>query len=137
MGEYLRNSGLAPDRVLFSPAFRTRETLDIVEREIPKPLARWSEPSLYNSGVSAIDSVLAKTPANVRTLLIVAHNPALGEFASARVINGETESLAAVRKHFPAPCLAVIDFDCDAWSEAGSCPGWLDRFVTIATLSDF
>jgi phosphohistidine phosphatase len=135
IGEFLRKAGLAPDRVLFSPAFRTRETLDIVERQIPKPFARWSEPSLYNASVSALDSVVAKTPTGVRTLLIVAHNPALGEFASARVHDGEADSLAAIRRHFPAPCLAVIDFACDDWSETPASTGWLDRFVTVGTLS--
>ena len=136
MGEYLRTSRLSPDRILFSPAFRTRETLDIVEQQIPKPVARWSEPSLYNAAVSAIDDVLAKTPSGVKSLLIVAHNPALGEFASARASDGDAGSLAAIRRHFPAPCLAVIDFACEDWSDAASCPGWLDRFVTLATLSN-
>lgn len=134
MGQYLFETKLTPDLVLFSPAFRARETLDIIERHIPRRMARCSEPSLYNANVNAIDCALAKTPAAVKTLLIVGHNPALGEFANARASDGEAEALAELRKHFPAPCLAVIDFACDEWSEAGSRPGWLDRFVTLSTL---
>ncbi|MGH6801431.1 MAG: SixA phosphatase family protein, partial [Methylocella sp.] len=58
------------------------------------------------------------------------HNPGLGEFARFLVRGGES----AVPRHFPTPCLTVIDFSCGDWSETGAGDGRLDRFVNFSGL---
>jgi phosphohistidine phosphatase len=129
-GAYFRASGLVFDLALVSPARRARDTLDMILRELPHKPTCELEASLYNAGVDTLRDLLARTPASVKTLLIVGHNPALGEFARFLVRGGES----AVPRHFPAPCLAVIDFSCGDWSEAGAGGGWLDRFVNFSSL---
>jgi len=135
IGAYFRKSGLAPDFVLVSPSRRTRETLEIVERELARELSTVIEPSLYSASLSALLDALARAPAIVKTLLIVGHNPSLAEVANALAKDGEGAVLTRMRSQFPAPCLAVIDFHEDNWSEARVGRGALDRFVTLATLS--
>lgn len=135
IGAYFRKSGLSPDLVLVSPARRTRETLEIVEKELALKLSTAIEPSLYSASLSALRNVLARTQAAVKTLLIVGHNPSLAELANALASEGDGAGLARMRSQFPAPCLAVIDFHGDDWNEARIGQGTLDRFVTLATLS--
>lgn len=135
MGAYFRKSGVAPDLVLVSPARRARETFEIVESELPSKPSSALEPSLHTASMSDLQALLARAPAMVKTLLIVGHNPGLAEFANALSGDGDSEDLVRMGRHFPAPCLAVIDFREDDWSEARDGCGQLDRFVTLATLS--
>lgn len=134
IGAYFRKAQLAPDLALVSPARRTCETLEIVEKELPQKPVRRLEPSLYNATLGALENLLEDVPQSVKTLLIVGHNPSVAEFAFARAKDGDSAGLADMRQHFPAPCLAVIDFHQDDWGEVAAGPGRLDRFVTLASL---
>jgi phosphohistidine phosphatase len=128
MGAYFRASGLVFDLAVASPARRARDTLDMILRELPQKPACELEASLYNAGVDTLRDLLGRTSASVKTILIVGHNPGLGEFARFLVRGGNS----TVPRHFPAPCLAVIDFSCGDWSEAGAGDGGLDRFVNFS-----
>ena len=130
MGAYFCASGLVFDLALVSPARRACDTLDMILRELPQKPDCEREASLYNADVDTLRDLLARTSASVKTLLIVGHNPGLGEFARFLVRGGEP----AVPRHFPTPCLTVIDFTCDEWSEASSGGGRLDRFVDFSNL---
>jgi phosphohistidine phosphatase len=128
MGAYFRASCLVFDLALVSPARRARDTLDMILQELPQKPAYELEASLYNAGVDTLRDLLARTLTSVKTLLIVGHNPGLREFARFLVRGGE----GAVPRHFPPPCLAVIDFSCGDWSEASAGGGRLDRFVNFS-----
>lgn len=130
MGAYFCASGLVFDLALVSPARRARDTLDMILRELPQTPPCKLEASLYNAGVDTLRDLLAQTDGWVKTLLIVGHNPGIGEFARFLVRGGES----AMPRHFPAPCLAVIDFSCGDWSEAGAGGGRLDHFVNFSSL---
>jgi phosphohistidine phosphatase len=130
MGAYFRESVLDFDLALVSPARRACDTLDMILHELPQKPACELEASLYNADVETLRDLLARTPASVKTLLIIGHNPGLGKFARLLVRGGES----AVPRHFPAPCLAVVDFSCGGWSEAAAGGGRLDRFVNFSGL---
>jgi phosphohistidine phosphatase len=137
MGAYFRAAGLVPDLAIVSPALRARETYELVEQELPhRPKAKL-EPSLYNASVGVLHAVLAQVPSQVETLLIVGHNPSVAEFACALAGDGDRSGLAGMRRSFPAPCLVVIDFRETDWRDVGEGRGWLDRFVTLASLEHF
>ncbi|MDQ6703496.1 MAG: histidine phosphatase family protein [Pseudomonadota bacterium] len=131
MGTYFRASCLVPDLAFVSPARRARETLDVILRELPQKPPCELEALLYTAGVDTLRDLLARTPGSVKTLLIVGHNPGIREFARFLVRGQES----AVPRHFPAPCLAVIDFSCGDWSGAGAGGGRLDRFVNFSGLT--
>jgi phosphohistidine phosphatase len=130
MGAYFCARGLVFDLALVSPARRARDTLDIILRELPQKPACELKASLYNAGVDTLRDLLAHTAGRVKTLLIIGHNPGLGEFARFLVRGGET----AMPRHFPAPSLAAIDFSCGDWGEVGAGGGRMDRFVNFSSL---
>jgi phosphohistidine phosphatase len=130
MGAYFRASGLVFDLALVSPALRARDTLDMILRELPQKPACEFEASLYNADVDTLRDLLAQTARSVKTLLIVGHNPGLGEFVRFLVRGGES----AAPRQFPSPCLAVIDFPCVDWSETVAGGGRLDRCVNFSSL---
>ncbi|HRO25848.1 MAG TPA: histidine phosphatase family protein [Luteimonas sp.] len=72
---WLRDKGLAPDRVLCSPARRTRETLDAVVEAVGN-LDKRLEPSIYEAMPGTLAG-LVDAHRDADRLLVVGHNPGL------------------------------------------------------------
>jgi phosphohistidine phosphatase len=129
VGIYLRTSSLLPNRAISSPALRARDTLDVILRELPQdPPSRDFYDALYYADSETLLDMLSQTPGSVKTLLVIGHNPGVGEFARF-LLRPEN----ALPKHFSAPCLAVIDLLCGDWSEAGASCGRLDLFKDFSS----
>lgn len=103
-GEWLRANGLVPDRVLCSPAARTRETLDLLAVDAPAD----HEPVIYANDPDELLGLVAEAPEDAGTLLLVGHNPSVHQFV--HDLTGESPAT------FPTCALAVIDLP-GAWSE--------------------
>ncbi|MGH6799267.1 MAG: SixA phosphatase family protein, partial [Roseiarcus sp.] len=130
-GAYMQATGLAPDLTLVSPARRALETLGEIEQALSRPLPpSVKAPALYNAKRPTITALIAETPPAVGVLLIIGHNPGLAETAVALARHGDCANLARVRAQFPAPCLAIIDFDEGDWRTASCGEGRLARFLT-------
>ncbi len=134
MGAYLKASGEEPDLALVSPARRTIETLEVIERALGHSLPQTMALPLYQSGSAALVALLADTAPAVRALLVIGHNPGLAETANALSKSGAAADLARLRTQFPAPCLAIIAFEAADWKKAARGRGRLERFITPAAL---
>ncbi len=135
MGQYCQTMGLRPDLVLVSAAKRTRETYDIFAQEMTGQKFNVNvDPSLYNATSTTIKSLVAKAAPDQKIILVIGHNPGIAETAIALSGDGTPAMLAELRAHFPAPALAIIDFQCETWAEIGAGQGKLERFVTKGAL---
>ncbi|WP_374605888.1 histidine phosphatase family protein [Thermomonas sp.] len=117
-GDWLREHGLRPDRVLCSTAARTRETLaalgDIGAGEI------YEDASIYEASPGTLAS-LADANRDAERLLLVGHNPGLEQLA-ALMHSGQTGDYRGM----PPGGIAVLTLPLDVNIEPG-----------IATLSAF
>ena len=117
-GDWLREHGLRPDRVLCSTAARTRETLaalgDIGAGEI------YEDASIYEASPGTLAS-LADANRDAERLLLVGHNPGLEQLA-ALMHSGQTGDYRGM----PPGGIAVLTLPADVNIEPG-----------IATLSAF
>jgi phosphohistidine phosphatase len=107
-GAWLGTAGLDPDRVLCSPAKRTRETLEClaVDAEVGY------EAKIYGNDVDTLFELLRETDEQVGTLLLIGHNPALHQLVHDLTDDGGDS--------FPTCALAVIEIT-EGW--AGAWPG--------------
>lgn len=78
-GEWLREHGLRPDRVLCSSARRTRETLQALG-DLGDPEVR-EDPSIYDASPGTL-AALADANRDAERLLLVGHNPGLEQLAA-------------------------------------------------------
>ncbi|ANT59995.1 phosphoglycerate mutase [Salipiger sp. CCB-MM3] len=110
LGDWLRTEDILPDQVLCSSAARTRETLDLLHLgDLPTRF----EDRLYLAGPSALlKSLQAATGA---TVLMLAHNPGICDFANAVVARGPNHPRFA---DYPTGATLVADFDIDDWADA-------------------
>lgn len=106
LGDWLRDTGWLPDQVLCSTATRTRETY----AGLNIPLAAEFHSALYHASAATMRQLLAA--ATGRTVLMIGHNPGIGDFAR--------RLLAAPPDHprfadYPTGATLVARFDIASW----------------------
>lgn len=116
---WLRDKALVPDRVLCSPARRTRETLDAVVEAVGN-LDKRLEPSIYEAMPGTLAGLIDQHR-DAERLLVVGHNPGL-ERLVALLHSGQSGDYRGM----PPAAIAVLSLPPDAVIEPG-----------IATLSAF
>ena len=87
------------------------------------------ETRLYESPPQAILAVILDTPATIKSLLVLGHNPGLQALALTLIGSGDTQAREELAAKFPTTALAVIDFAAGPWSAMRPGTGRLERFV--------
>ena len=72
--------------------------------------------AIYEAPESALLKVIRSTPAEIRTLLMIGHNPGLQDLSLDLVGDGSREARARLSVEFPTAALAIIDIEGDAWT---------------------
>jgi phosphohistidine phosphatase len=99
MGAWLRDGGYLPDRVVCSTAMRARQTWELIAPLFPAATVSY-EPRLYGASVFGLLMLVREVPDDAATALLIGHNPAIGELASALPDEHETR--------FPTASVAVL-----------------------------
>jgi len=128
MGGYIAREGLRPDLAMVSPARRTQETWGAV-RPFLDGTREDTVPSIYEAPSARILDAIRSAPDDVKTLMVIGHNPGLGEAALRLVGDGPKELRRDLREKFPTAALAVIEFEADRWEAIDEGRGTLLRYV--------
>jgi len=130
VGERMKAERWLPDRILCSPATRTRQTLeplaDAFGGAVPTELLE----ELYGGGSPDYLGTIAKSGGAARRLLVIGHNPTIHGTAVAAAASGDKALRERLSEKFPTAAFALIAFAIDAWAEIGSADGRLLAFVT-------
>lgn len=110
-GDWLREHGLRPDRVLCSPAARTRDTFAALG-DIGG-VAATQEPAIYDASPGTL-AALVDAHRDAERLLLVGHNPGLEQLA-ALMHSGQTGDYRGM----PPGGIAVLRLPVDAAIEPG------------------
>lgn len=129
VGRYLQAEHLIADLAVVSAAKRTRETLDLVLGVLGNRPPVHVEPRLYHADPLILIAQLQQTPPEVRTLLVVGHNPGIAELAQTLAGHGDRFARRRLSDGFPTAALAVLDFDRDSWSDVDFGLARLDRYI--------
>lgn len=115
VGEAL--AGVQVDRVLCSPAVRTRQTLDELGLDCPVDLNE----QLYNTGSDTILSELCQLGEDVVTVLVIGHAPGVPALANDLADDDSSDpgALATLRERFPTATFAQLEFG-GSWAELRS-----------------
>jgi phosphohistidine phosphatase len=133
MAAYLEDEQLFPDFALVSSARRTRQTWDLVQPALGEVAVQF-EPRIYEAPAERLLAVLREVDPDIRTLLLIGHNPGMADLAKLLIGHGDRYAFARMTQKFPTTGLAVIDFAVEDWAAVRSGAGRLDRFVTPKSL---
>ncbi|MGX9979424.1 SixA phosphatase family protein [Methylobacterium fujisawaense] len=128
VGAHLAREGLCPDLALVSTAARTRETWEAMAATLGNPETRW-RPEIYEAPAQRILAVIREAPDTAGTVIVVGHNPGLGDLAAGLAGAGPRAARDRLALEFPTAAYAVIDFAGDLWGEVAPGRGRLERFV--------
>ena len=135
MAAHMLANDLVPQRALVSVATRTRETWKLITPFLHRKVETIFEARLYESSPHAILAVIKETPATVKSLLLVGHNPGLQTLGLALIGSGDGQARDNLAAKFPTAALAVIDFIVGPWSALRPSTGRLERFIRPRDLS--
>lgn len=120
MGKWLRERGYAPDQILSSSSCRTQETCELLGLEVKAQFTR----ALYLAGVAAMMEQLQG--ASGRVVLMLGHNPGIGEFAERLAVTAPTHPRFF---DYPTCATTVFTFDCENWRDVGFGSGQVQDFA--------
>ncbi len=110
-GEALADRDFVPDLVLCSTATRTRETLEEIQNSFPEELPVTYSQKIYNATEVDLLANIAVVPEDVRTLMVVGHNPGLYQLALVLAKEGDKQMHNNLQMQFPTCALVVIGFE--------------------------
>ncbi|MEL6375299.1 MAG: histidine phosphatase family protein [Pseudomonadota bacterium] len=116
MATHMKALGVRPQRVLCSTALRTRQTLDAVIDALPQTISVIYDRALYLADEETLKEALCNAPEDVRTQLLIGHNPGLERLALRLTGSGDEIARASMATKFPTAALAIITFDAPAFS---------------------
>ncbi|MEU7561430.1 SixA phosphatase family protein [Streptomyces eurythermus] len=114
-GRVLAAAGSLPDLALCSTAVRARRTWELVAAEWATPPPVRYDRRLYAAGVPELLEVVREVPAEVRTLLLIGHNPGLAELVAALAADGLDVTPERVRARFPTSAIAALTWHGTTW----------------------
>lgn len=120
----LKERAYHPQRILCSPAFRTRQTLEGISGAFKnKPEVVFLE-SLYSSGVTEYLELIQNQP-EVDEIMIVGHNPMCGSLVHYLAGHGNQKLLSSIALKYPTGTVAVLEFDASSWRDISKASGTL------------
>lgn len=112
LGQWLASRGYVPGEVLCSDALRTQETYAGIREALSDAPDAKLKPTLYNAGVDVMLAVLRN--ATAETVMIVAHNPGIAEFATRLVTRAPVNPEFS---RYPTGATLVLEFPVEDWKE--------------------
>ena len=126
MGRHIRRGDIAWDRLLASPAYRVRLTLEAAALKIEPTF----DPRLYLASAETHLDLLKEKAGDAESVLIAAHNPGLQDLLLALVsADHETPDFREAMIKFPTASFAVLELPIADWSEVGAQTGKLLQFT--------
>lgn len=130
IGAFVAAAGLIPDLVLHSGAARARRTAEFALAGWPREVETHVEPGLYDASCAAAQAIVRALPDASASVMLVGHNPSLGDLANVLAGHGARHDLLQLGAKFPTAGLAALEFEVDRWRDVEPASGKLVRFVT-------
>jgi phosphohistidine phosphatase len=127
IGVWLRQRGLEPDLALCSPARRARETLRIVRHQLDTRGSEKIVAALYPGSPGEIAAAVRNAGEARRCILVVGHDPGLGQAALWLAREDRGDLRAQVKSSFPTGGLARLEVS--RWRDLAAGTAELVSFV--------
>ncbi|MDQ3473639.1 MAG: histidine phosphatase family protein [Acidobacteriota bacterium] len=125
IGSFLKREKLTVDLAISSPAIRSRETIEAVLQAAGMSLEVCADQRLYEGGSLLLLEVLSEADNDLRTVLLVGHNPVLEDLV---------QHLTGENVHLSAATLTHVELDAEKWSEIHGAKHKLCRVVQAKEL---
>lgn len=129
MGRHLRDRQIAPAQILCSPAQRTRETLDRMEKYFAATAPVRYEKAIYLAEATVLLRRLTRLSDSLESVMLIGHNPGVETLARVLVDRPDEASGRQLGAKFPTGALAVLVADVARWHDVRPGCAELTAFV--------
>ena len=130
IGAYMSRHGLLPDRVVVSPAKRTRETWALLAPAFGKGLKATFDERLYDASPQTVFEIIQENATGCPALLIIGHKPSMHRLGTELIAASDLDNREKLRENLPTSGLVAIAFPFDDWTRLHAQAGRLTHFVT-------
>lgn len=107
MGSYLNQLNMVPDKMVISPAQRTRQTASLLMENLPVAKEQLIvDKDLYLAGTETLREIIELYASEDQRLLVLAHNPGMDDMVS--YLASERPSLSSSGKLMPTCAVACF-----------------------------
>ena len=131
--EFLKKKKISFDEVLCSPSRRTKETLDIIIKNLPdKPIVNYLENLYHTSAIDIFETVMLE--ATEKKVLVVSHQPLLSNSID-NFFNGiQNEHYFNAITTYTTSALFNVSFKCKNWHHILKSNAILNFFIKPSDL---
>ncbi|MDQ1729909.1 MAG: phosphohistidine phosphatase [Pseudonocardiales bacterium] len=117
IGQFLARAGISLDLVVVSPALRARQTWERAQSELAGTVPLDLDGRIYDNQADSLIEVIHDTPAELRTIALVGHNPSFEVLAQELDDGqGDPEARQRLRSGYPTGGIAVFELS-GTWSD--------------------
>lgn len=136
MGRWLAAHDLRPDVALCSTAARARATWELASEAFEDAPEVRFEGGIYGASPETLLALTRDAGDDVRTLIIVGHNPGLGQFVEMLATKDVRRAAHEQVEALPTAGVAVLDLPDGQWRATSFGDARLDRIMAPKTLRD-
>lgn len=131
MGQYLLRERLSWDALLVSPALRTMETVDRLEKGYNAALDPLYDDRLYMASTSQLLHLVRGLDDALGSVMVIGHNPGIQGLALSLTPNddGANKHRLRLEAKYPTAALAVLEADVARWADIVPASATLERFI--------
>jgi phosphohistidine phosphatase len=127
-GRWLAESKYSPDLTISSSATRAKETWVLAATELEDGIPTSYERAAYHAEAPDLMLLLRETPDEVKTLLLVGHNPGLHYLVLALTGSGPEALVRLAHEHLATAGIAVLEFE-GTWADLAQGEGKLVEYT--------
>jgi phosphohistidine phosphatase len=121
---------ILPDVLIHSGAARAKETAELFAEAWQGKIPLEKDAALYDASLATLlERARALADAH-KSVALVAHNPGLGELATALAGSGARSDLHRLTEKYPTGAVAILDFPVGLWKEIERGSGKLALYLT-------
>lgn len=135
MAAYVARKAITPQQILCSPAKRTRQTLDCVQKVLDASVPTRFEKPIYLASAASLLRRLRRVSDTLDSVMLVGHNPGLEDLTDVLANGGDLAARRLIGHGFTAGALAVIEADVAHWADLGLGCARLKAFIRPKDLS--
>lgn len=129
MGQWLGDEALTFDLIIASPALRIRQTVEGLESGLGSRIACQWDKRIYMASAAILFDLVQETDDAVDHLLLVGHNPGLEDLCLDASEGHDSAARRDISEKYPTAAIAILDFACEHWTQAGEGKAEIIRFV--------
>ncbi len=121
------------DEVFCSPSKRTKETLDIIVKNLPcQPSVHYLENLYHTSSFDIFETVMLE--AKKKRVLIVSHQPLLSNSIENFFSDSQNKHYLNAITSYPTSALFNVSFECEEWYQISKCNSVFNFFIKPSEL---